>query len=305
MSPPIADLTLVGATESVVAALHRLRGVRCRLWQDAGEPGDALVVWSPLAECAASFIPSADNEVLLIGPANHLSATQVNEWGAQADGRVFLLSGSRGRPYYRAAWQSVASNQLGQPGLVRYHLWHDEPDLSLEDGLDVVISLMNDTPIDVFATTCSSDSLTAEATLLAASAPTDEQVIVQLGFAQGGMAVLNWHRHSRFRDAAYESLHVIGATGAFYGDDHDNVQLMYHDGVQALPAISPDDVLREQLQAWVDEEHGLQSCQTAPNVLRTPVDEILLRRLAGVARESCQRGAVARLLDGEGLTYEF
>ncbi|MEE3368668.1 MAG: hypothetical protein VX346_04915 [Planctomycetota bacterium] len=141
-----------------------------------------------------------------------------------------LMAGGRLRyaPALSTVQQSVASGQIGDPGLLRAHRWVPAADISgdasLENGLlldeiDLALWLFGQIPDHVLT----SSSI----------APGTDRGCVQihLGFPDNGMALLDWG--ALIQGAGYFSLSLIGSQGAAYADDHHNTQLLFQGGAPA------------------------------------------------------------------------
>lgn len=84
-----------------------------------------------------------------------------------------------------------------------------------------------------------------------------DYVQLHLGFAAGGMAVIDYAETLPQGDG-YFSLSLIGSTGAAYADDHHDMQLLYGGGhPSALHTGEADLPVLAQLQEFIDaiEKH--------------------------------------------------
>lgn len=173
----------------------------------------------------------------LAGAALDRLADEASRSGAQ----LAILNPDRYLPSRQLLRQQLDSGRLGEPGLVRSHQWEPTRDASQESAentpdleasvaaplaraLDVALWLMGAPPTVVHAVT---PGIAGEASRGAAAARRSMQV--HLGFAGGGMALIDYVSDLPPGDG-YQSLTLIGSTGAAYADDHQNVQLVYGGG---------------------------------------------------------------------------
>ena len=191
---------------------------------DAGRV-DGVVVGGPLERRAervndhlrAGVAVLADAP-LAADAAEHDALVQTAEAGA---GRLLLAYRQRWRPEVAAVAAAVEAGELGLTGLVRLHAWRaPEPGgeaatAALRDAVDTVLLLAGAAPEVVHA------------------AGDDACLLVHLGFAGGGMALLDL---ASSPGEPYDSLTVIGADGAAHAEEHRNVQLLYdRRGLQGMP----------------------------------------------------------------------
>jgi myo-inositol 2-dehydrogenase / D-chiro-inositol 1-dehydrogenase len=144
-------------------------------------------------------------------------------------------------PSLVAVKASLDAGRLGEPGLLRVHRWEPAGDRGLLPALtreiDLACWLFAGAPTEVYA---------------AGRPPPDpDYVQMHLGFAGGGMALLDLAR-ALPAGADYFSLSLIGSAGAAYADDHHNVQLLYAGGhPAALRTGQGDACLLAQLEAFL------------------------------------------------------
>ena len=110
----------------------------------------------------------------------------------------------RFRPSVQVMIHKLRSGKLGKPGLLRVHRWHANTDILAD--LDLALWLFSEEPRTKHVVQC------------------EGYLQIHLGFASGGMAIID-HAHEVI-GKGYESLTLIGSTGATYADDHRNVQLL-------------------------------------------------------------------------------
>ena len=174
----------------------------------------------------------------LAGAALDRLADAASRSGAQ----LAILNPDRYLPSRQLLRQQLDSGRLGEPGLVRSHQWEPAPDTAgqesaenapdldaavaapLARALDVALWLMGGPPTVVHAVI---PGIAGEAS--GDDAPARRSMQVHLGFAGGGMALIDYVSDLPPGDG-YQSLTLIGSTGAAYADDHQNVQLVYGGG---------------------------------------------------------------------------
>lgn len=136
-------------------------------------------------------------------------------------GRLLLAYRQRWRPEVAAVCAAAEAGELGRTGLIRLHAWRvGEPgdrdvDAAVRDPVDTVLRIAG------------------SGAELAHAMGDEACLLVHLGFAGGGMALLDL---ATSPGKPYESLTVIGADGAAHADDHRNVQLLYdRSGLRGVP----------------------------------------------------------------------
>jgi predicted dehydrogenase len=116
-------------------------------------------------------------------------------------------------PAMQTIMNRVTSGKLGAPGLLRVHRWtsHDNQSLAGKTFGDIAqaIEIFGARPTHIYAVERVSRSY----------------LQIHLGFPNGGMAVFEYAGQLPERQG-YDSLSLIGSTGAAYADDHHNMQLM-------------------------------------------------------------------------------
>jgi len=124
--------------------------------------------------------------------------------------------------------QQLDPGKLGEPGLLRLHRWEPPGDDrgSLVCDLELVSSLFGKAPNLVYAVTQGNPDSSSR-----------QGILVHLGFAGGGMALLD-HQPLPVGDG-YTSLTLIGSSGAAYADDRPNMQLVFGGG--AARAVRVDE----------------------------------------------------------------
>ena len=119
----------------------------------------------------------------------------------------------------------LRSRKLGEPGLLRVHRWRQAETEThilsksstaalLFGDIDLALRIFGETPTEIYAI------------------GRDDHAYVQvhLGFSNGGMAILDFARGLP-SGQGYNSVSLIGSTGAAYADDHHNSHLLFTGGV--------------------------------------------------------------------------
>lgn len=150
-----------------------------------------------------------------------------------------LINPDRFLPSRQLIRSQIDSGRFGSIGLVRSHRWesaecrpHLEQELpsALIRDLDLTSWYFSAAPEVVYAVSTSdrfAAGLAEEPALQ--NADTSEFIQVHLGFADGGMALLDYSNQLP-SGAGYQFLSVIGASGVAYCDDQRNKQLLFHGG---------------------------------------------------------------------------
>ena len=172
---------------------------------------------------AAEAVRHGKHVLLELPPA--ADAARLPALGEQcAAADVCLMVGGTLRflPSQQVLKQRLDSGKLGELGLLRAHRWHadagggtgsvpDWQDLAAP-YLDLANWLFDDRPERVYARAAGSD-----------------YVQIHLGFRAGGMALIDVSAGLPPGDG-YQSVSVIGSTGAGYADDHHNRALLFAGG---------------------------------------------------------------------------
>jgi predicted dehydrogenase len=179
-----------------------------------------------------------------------VSLTQLAE---QKGVQFKVVNSARYQPSRRLIKQQIASH-LGPPGLLRSYRWEpaaaDLPTpiaglpAGLIDDLDLALWLFGEPAERVYA---------VEHKLRDPSQPAGRYLQIHLGFALG-MALIDYTNRLP-TDKPYQSMSVIGFSGAAYAEDDQNMQLVFRGGrAEALPTVgSPVLALTALVQEFVDE----------------------------------------------------
>jgi len=180
-------------------ALTRIRGAFIASESEA----DALIV----GDCKKAM--QARAPCLL----DHPEAIPLAQLKALASSQVRLMPAHVWRflPSIIPIHQGHAAGHLGEPGLLRVHLWHHEslPLQSLSFGqIDLAHWFFGATPNHVH------------------SLSRPDYLQWHLGFPNDGMAIIDVAA-CRPSPHPYYSMHLIGSDGAAYADDHHNAHLLF------------------------------------------------------------------------------
>ena len=185
------------------------------------------------------------------------SVVQLDEMFAACEAAevcLFVSHPWRFDPAVRAAKEAIEAGKLGELGLVRIHDWqavredHSRAAEALcgrstfsriAAQIDLA-SFLFDSPAEVVHTVAT----------WAVEASCHGSLLVHLGFAGGGMALVDFAALPCGDD--YYSVTAIGSRGAAYADDHYNAHLLFGGGrVAALPSSRGESLL-PQLEALAD-----------------------------------------------------
>ena len=264
--------------------------------------GDSADVWDAVlvsadrrdaVEAASGALAAGKHTLLERSPLDAVAIESLTDAARAATARLMVGGGLRYAASLQAVHQSVASRQIGQPGLLRAHRWlptaDAEPGVSLQGGqlleeIDVALWLFGQLPTHV----------------LASGAATPETggafVQIHLGFPDQGMALLDYDVLTQ--GAGYFSLSLIGSQGAAYADDHHNTQLLFRGGAPAGLTTAGGGCGRlGQLQEFAtaisqqrDPDSTAQQAGSAVNVhraARASLDAGQAFQWTGQAYESC------------------
>ena len=252
MSDSPLRLALVSHPDNLPArseALRRVRGCEVTVTADSMEaaPGgdgefDAAVVDSSVDATGAI---AAGKHVLVAAPvADSLEDTESMLRAAEEVG-VFLAVGGLpvNVPANRVILDRLSSGKLGEPGLLRVHCWSGGSSRSLASKLyghiDLALRIFGSLPAELYCVGRGDQSY----------------LQVHLGFAGGGMAVLDFSDRLP-AGQGYDSLSLIGSSGAAYSDDHHNTHLLFAGGNPAALIDDCGDGLLAEVQAFVDAIAG-------------------------------------------------
>jgi len=196
-----------------------------------------------------------------------------------------LMAGGTDRfvPSLQAARQSLAADELGEPGLVRIHRWSAAKAVTehLSRDLDLVLSVFQAMPKEVYAVARS---------VLAPDEP--DYLQVHLGFAGGGMALID--RSSTLPPGdGYFSFSVIGSAGAAYADDHPNKQLVFRGEHPAAVGTGS-----EELAALGDLQEFCHAIREQRAPLVTGADWLGATEVAGAVMRSAKSNSVVTVAAG-------
>ena len=215
------DAQAVKEAASVLGASLSAESLSDLLAQDSSA-FDAVVVQEPagMAEKTAKAAARAGKHVLAPSPmaSSADSAQELAETCRSAG--VVLMTGSdmRFMPSQAAVKDALSAGKLGDPGLLRIHVWQQAEAEAGEilmtqavAGLDLAAWMFSVPPTEIYAI------------------GRRGYAQIHLGFPHGGMAMLDYALTFQGGDD-YFSLSLIGSTGAAYADDHHNRNLLFGGG---------------------------------------------------------------------------
>jgi len=252
MSDSPLQLALIGDpgdTSDRSEALRRVRGARVAITAESMEAAagenvefDAVAVDS---SADAGRAIAAGKHVLVSAPvADSLQEAEALLEAAREAG-VFLAAGGLpvNVPANRVILDRLSSGKLGEPGLLRVHCWSGESSRTLSSQLyghiDLAIRIFGSSPAELYSVARGDQSY----------------VQLHLGFAGGGMAVLDFSNRLP-AGQGYDSLSLIGSSGAAYSDDHHNTHLLFTGGHPAALIDDCGEGLAQELQGFVEAVAG-------------------------------------------------
>ena len=291
MSDSTLQLALIGPADDLSAqaeALRRVRGARVAVTAESMEAAagenvefDAVAVDS---SADAGRAIAAGKHVLVSAPvADSLKEAEALLEAAREAG-VFLAVGGLpvNVPANRVILDRLSSGKLGEPGLLRVHCWSGESSRSLASKLyghiDLAIRFFGSSPAELYCVARGDQSY----------------LQVHFGFAGGGMAVLDFSDRLP-AGQGYDSLSLIGSSGAAYSDDHHNTHLLFAGGNPAALIDDCGEGLVHEVQGFVEAVAGEETSEINSEDLLA-----VHRVLEAIGRSS----ASAQVLHQRGGAYE-
>ncbi len=276
-----------------------------QLFENAADRFDIAVVDSTLpmrAEIARRLAEVGKPSCLNFPPASQ--ASEWNELSAvfQRTGVPWMVANPwRCHAYLNTIQQSLESNQLGRPGLLRLHHWARRPTISRLDQVGIVT--LAATQLDVACWLFGGRPTSVYAVALPQSSPSSDREMdertgglqIHLGFADGGMAQLGCVVAPHCQP--YSMVTLVGSQGAAYADDHHNMNLLIGERNESLLVEQRADRIARLLDTVSDcfgEFDDRRVC--------TPAELTVVYQVAQVVAESLENGK-AGVWDGE--RYEF
>ena len=230
-------------------ALRRVRGAEVTLTADSlaaatggdGEFDAAVVDYS--ADAAGAI--AAGKHVLVSAPLADSLQEAEGLLEAAREAGVFLAVGGLpvNIPANRVILDRLSSGKLGESGLLRVHCWSGESSRSLASKLygqvDLALRVFGSSPAELYSVARGEQSY----------------LQVHLGFAGGGMAVLDFSDRLP-AGQGYDSLSLIGSSGAAYSDDHLNTHLLFAGGKPSALIDDCGDGFLGEVQSFVDAIAG-------------------------------------------------
>jgi predicted dehydrogenase len=179
---------------------------------DGGRGTDAVILGAASGdrEQLCRRAASARKHVLTPGPLAGSAVDARALVAACAGVRLMVAGTARFTPALRTIKESLDSRKLGALALVRIHRWRPRSNQATEvwQDLDLACWLFGAQPDFVYA------------------AGNDDCMQIHLGFAGGGMALIDFASSLPPGDS-YFSISAIGSSGAAYADDHHDMQLLF------------------------------------------------------------------------------
>ena len=219
--------------------IPRLRGASVRIESEtkgagfAGNDCDAVAFLEPQQADRPLFdkLLTSGRHVLLAGspglPREDLESLANVAQGAGV--QFATWNPDRYLPSRQLIRQQVGG-KLGVAALVRLHRWESASgEAAIPASLNLPSALFRDLDLALWLTDLAPDHVFAVAHPEdGTGAPAGRFLQVHLGFPQG-MALIDYCSRMP-AGPGYQSLSVIGASGAAYADDHQNMQLLYQPG---------------------------------------------------------------------------
>ncbi|MDB5389129.1 MAG: hypothetical protein JWM11_4775 [Planctomycetaceae bacterium] len=221
--------------------------VKCRLREpvvvtlfDVSKPNprefeycDAVLFVQPIGFDVSleEVLPLLNKHVLVIAGSWH-SFDNFTYWTDAANRYGFPLSVvnlDHFLPSRQTIHEQLRTRKLGEPGLVRMHRWknRDEETGNWNQRYQLPVPLVLDLELAHWLTGMSPNLVFAtEASGAETDALPGRTIQVHLGYENGGMALIGYSDAFPC-GAGYQSLSIIGCSGAVYADDHQNMQLLY------------------------------------------------------------------------------
>lgn len=203
--------------------------------------------------------------------------------------QLVVSNPDRTLPSRRLIFDEIASGKLGVPGLIRIHRWEPAHRTRLAGPNSLPAPLVHDLDLTTWLKGVSPNLVFA--TGRTGSDESGDVIQVHLGFADGGMALIDYTSILPPGDG-YQSLSVICSSGAVYADDHPNRQLVFGGGAAGAEATDEGLLpISNLLQTFIDRV-------VTGDESRTDVD--WWRQAHGVAaavRRSLQTGRAVMMED--------
>ena len=256
----LASFGLDKAAQTLLAS--RLRGVElvCDLDAENANPPadcDAVALWgSPSSANELALTCLADKKPVLLAADLCTSSEMLGslyEAVKSSGTQLWCVNPDRFMPSRQLIREQLEKGHLGDVGLVRSHRWTERPSAGLESSIELPPVLARDLDLALWYVGREPSRAYAVSRPVEADRSRGDLVNVHLGFRGGAKALLDYARRTP-PGHGYQSLSVIGSTGAGYADDHQNMQLVFAAGgapraVQTGEGIRP---LVALVQAFVD-----------------------------------------------------
>jgi predicted dehydrogenase len=147
----------------------------------------------------------------------------------QSGAQLAVMNPDHFLPSRKLIRQQLDAGKLGTPGFIRFHRWKSEDIPAEERSAELPVQLLRDLELTLSWMRASPNLVYAVE--LPADGPQTAGRLLQLhlGFSGGSMALIDYAERMP-AGADYVSVSVIGAAGAAYADDQQNMQLVYRGG---------------------------------------------------------------------------
>jgi predicted dehydrogenase len=219
-------LALVGSASNIAAKskmLERLRDVIVSVKADSMEAAlrNRSDFQATVVDCLEDAYRAAESGKHVFIDASIATSFQQAETLIQSCQQQAVMLFVGGLPRHTPACLTIVDRlwrgQLGEPGFLRVHRWCAQSTRSsppvIYGDIDLALHLFRALPTEIYAI------------------GRDQHAYLQvhLGFARGGMALLDFAQQLP-KGQGYNSLSLIGSKGAAYADDHQNTQLIFAGG---------------------------------------------------------------------------
>lgn len=170
----------------------------------------------------------------------------------QAGAQLSAVNPDHALPSRQLIRQQIASGKLGEVGLVRIHRWEPSTTEGVLNRASLPSPLVGDLELALWLFGRSPDVVYAvEQTANKQATENGDLLQVHLGFSGGGMAMITYSNRLPPGDG-YQSLSVIGSSGAAYADDHQDRQLVFTGGSPLAVRGGEGITLTPVMQEFVD-----------------------------------------------------
>ena len=251
---------------------------------------DAVVIDNPLNDDhAAHRAAEANKHVFIRSPVaeNLLAAEAIIDACREAGVSFGVAQTLRYQPSSQTILDRLLAGKLGDPGLLRVHRWRSPSNKPLAEwlfpDLEFAARLFGAKPTEVFALARQDDDAMPG------------YVQLHLGYPAGGMAIMDFSA-SLPGGEGYDSLSLIGSSGAAYADDHRNTHLLYGGGdPSTLISGEGNGHVWREIQSFIDAVRENKPSPVGEAECRTT------HQVIGAVAQSLETG---RVFSDQGGSYE-